>query len=892
MSDFQPTTPAPIPEARVPAIVNINGTFVNGTILADKSQLFSDGLITPEEAGFQANSVLPSPTETNLQPPPTTSNVPITTTLPPGFIGAPAPNEQFAPSDQIDQSFKGFSKIERLDNGQYLASFTSNGQQKGIYFPTFEAANEFNIKATEPSFFEKAKTGIVQVVESPEFAIGTAGLLSEIQVASAVLQLGTKAIDTVFKVIGAAVVAKDVIKAPERSIIENAETFALDSLYFGTANIALKPLNKLIAKPNAATLETRALNDIKETNYEILSPSAIGKGENADAIREASDAMVSARNKYLNTKFDIEEAQKVIDNIPIAKTKEELALLEKAHTKLGTGSELDLGSNDSLVEKLAEQKVELKSATKEYVDSIKNIINSEGTGELESLNKRAIPELSEIEKLKNLPDKVISDSDAIVKQIVNPRSLEAIKSDVSLVDQQILDANLALKQGMPVASDENALDVFNKLNTTLEDLQKQKQALSIELHNAEIGNARELATKVNNLADRIKSLKEDIAYGSDSRKTINELNDLETQLKETKLKLAESLSNYEVTRRYEITVPGEGESGGGGRSLVTSARPSLIGEKPKFTGGSYKTTPSVDLTPTASAVSTGKGGQAIVAGTEQPAIGTPLPDNPSRRVVKIEPHLTTTTVVPETIPVSPPSPMHPPIPLPYTPGIDIAPYLQSQKLPTQSTRVSTLAQTATNPVSKLKNETRTDITTSTKQSNLSKSSSKSDNLPLPTTQNKSSTQTKTQTETSTQTVTPTTVKIDANSPSRTPRLIIPTIDSSKRKTSKISPHQYPITWRYGLNWVLINPPYHQSDVHWLKYHPSGAVEVEGTKSAYRTIQSLGGNADIILDIDAGAFDIEINSPSQQPGKTGAIRFNRDRHNRTHQELTLKGVKLS
>lgn len=109
------------------------------------------------------------------------------------------------------------------------------------------------------------------------------------------------------------------------------------------------------------------------------------------------------------------------------------------------------------------------------------------------------------------------------------------------------------------------------------------------------------------------------------------------------------------------------------------------------------------------------------------------------------------------------------------------------------------------------------------------------------------------------------------------------------KKMRIPKEQVPITWKQGFNYVVIDPPYRQGNVHWKREPPAGAFIVDGAGSAYRTIQALGGDADVILTIDMGAFDVTVDKP-REPGKRGTIKFKRDVRGRTASELTLRGVK--
>jgi tetratricopeptide (TPR) repeat protein len=98
------------------------------------------------------------------------------------------------------------------------------------------------------------------------------------------------------------------------------------------------------------------------------------------------------------------------------------------------------------------------------------------------------------------------------------------------------------------------------------------------------------------------------------------------------------------------------------------------------------------------------------------------------------------------------------------------------------------------------------------------------------------------------------------------------------------------TFKMGLYWVSIEPPYKtQGDVVLSVEPPNGAEVVSGQGSAYKTIQSLGGDGNVVLDLDYGAFDVRIDRPTRKPGKIGAISFKRDSTN-TQSGITIKGVR--
>lgn len=117
-----------------------------------------------------------------------------------------------------------------------------------------------------------------------------------------------------------------------------------------------------------------------------------------------------------------------------------------------------------------------------------------------------------------------------------------------------------------------------------------------------------------------------------------------------------------------------------------------------------------------------------------------------------------------------------------------------------------------------------------------------------------------------------------------------------KEEKPIGKEQFPITFAYGDDeiggWILIKPPYRQGNISRHKIPPEGATVVGNIGSAYKTIQSLGGDANVLLRIDAGNQDIIIRNPTRKPGKVGTITFRKDTNRKNKLPLTLKGVKLN
>jgi hypothetical protein len=127
---------------------------------------------------------------------------------------------------------------------------------------------------------------------------------------------------------------------------------------------------------------------------------------------------------------------------------------------------------------------------------------------------------------------------------------------------------------------------------------------------------------------------------------------------------------------------------------------------------------------------------------------------------------------------------------------------------------------------------------------------------------------------------------------RTP-ITPPRLTLSEEQKKEIQEGHPPITWKQGFVYWTINYPYQsQSDIDCTRQPPQGATFVKGVGSAYKTIQSLGGNADILLTIDLGIFDVNIEKPNSSPGKGGAIKYTKDKYQMTSHDLTVKGVRIN
>lgn len=124
-------------------------------------------------------------------------------------------------------------------------------------------------------------------------------------------------------------------------------------------------------------------------------------------------------------------------------------------------------------------------------------------------------------------------------------------------------------------------------------------------------------------------------------------------------------------------------------------------------------------------------------------------------------------------------------------------------------------------------------------------------------------------------------------PPKQPPIYPPTGSKAETKESRELTGKPPIAIRQGFNWIVIEPPYKQENIHWQKHAPPGAVVAKGIGSAYRTIQALGGDANVVLSIKMGFETIDINRPKSMAGASGTVKFSHAPKRST--DLTLKGV---
>jgi len=132
-------------------------------------------------------------------------------------------------------------------------------------------------------------------------------------------------------------------------------------------------------------------------------------------------------------------------------------------------------------------------------------------------------------------------------------------------------------------------------------------------------------------------------------------------------------------------------------------------------------------------------------------------------------------------------------------------------------------------------------------------------------------------------------------PEKTPR---PKPESEKGKEGVLPVTRGKIAWPQGklkirgklrVQWYLATAPYKtSSDFVRMFEKPEGAVIVRNTAEATKMIQQIGGNPDIIREMDMGAFDITLRTP-KTVGEIGALRFKRDIKGRTRNPIRAKDI---
>lgn len=96
--------------------------------------------------------------------------------------------------------------------------------------------------------------------------------------------------------------------------------------------------------------------------------------------------------------------------------------------------------------------------------------------------------------------------------------------------------------------------------------------------------------------------------------------------------------------------------------------------------------------------------------------------------------------------------------------------------------------------------------------------------------------------------------------------------------------------RLETQWWVIDKPYKQANVKHLSLpegeKPEGARVVDNIDSAKRSIQQIMGVPPEKITLDIGIMDATIREPSPEPGREGAITFERDIGQKTRGDIVL------
>lgn len=118
------------------------------------------------------------------------------------------------------------------------------------------------------------------------------------------------------------------------------------------------------------------------------------------------------------------------------------------------------------------------------------------------------------------------------------------------------------------------------------------------------------------------------------------------------------------------------------------------------------------------------------------------------------------------------------------------------------------------------------------------------------------------------------------------KLLVPGSGKEKGKKTKRIPIGS-VCWKHLSGWMLLVPPYHQSNLTWRKTRPSGAIEVKDGVSAKKTAQSISGKVPKLVTVDVGIQDLEMKFANK---KLISVRFKPDFQQRTRSQVTVKGVR--
>jgi hypothetical protein len=107
---------------------------------------------------------------------------------------------------------------------------------------------------------------------------------------------------------------------------------------------------------------------------------------------------------------------------------------------------------------------------------------------------------------------------------------------------------------------------------------------------------------------------------------------------------------------------------------------------------------------------------------------------------------------------------------------------------------------------------------------------------------------------------------------------LPDTKKEEEQTKSVIFPKGSVAWKQGIGWWVWKPPYHPRDRSFVLTRPQGAEIAVDAKTAFGTIQSIGGTGDVNKSFDMGIVDVKVNNAPSRPSKsTGheSIKFKRD-----------------
>jgi len=101
---------------------------------------------------------------------------------------------------------------------------------------------------------------------------------------------------------------------------------------------------------------------------------------------------------------------------------------------------------------------------------------------------------------------------------------------------------------------------------------------------------------------------------------------------------------------------------------------------------------------------------------------------------------------------------------------------------------------------------------------------------------------------------------------------------TQNKDGSVTVPEGSVTWKQGIGWWTIVPPYRKQDAFFTIKKPRGATASKDMKSAFDTIQSMTGEAPPKIDFKMGIVNVKIRRPPATPRKrnTSAISFTQNK----------------